>query len=565
MLLNIDPTYTAHNKPHVVYDRSGFDLWSSYFFEESPIFFVSTVRFLDSLSKFIFNFSSVASNFWDIIKDQVHIFPSLYVDFGLVLSQKEIDYYIWNSYSTKTAYVQEPVMVGDFGTTFIFNISGNFTLQPGKGTPGLLTVYTEGPISSYTNFEITVTPSGLSPILYVLETKAERVIAFPLWPDWSKKVEFKLKFNTIISKSTQNFEQRRPLMSKPQRSISFTNVDTTYGLLTNAINFAQSKTVGIPLIHEIFQVTSIDGDRMGVEIRENTGELWNLKRYCNYVLFFDVINKSLVAKKISSLTANHIYVENPILEEFPNEAAVVGFPMLIGVFKSAKPTVLNGDLVSWDLVMDELIGENQPVISGLPTLPAELTNKIDWADKVSFEQNLYRDIGEFAGTAQMVYSKYPLDKNTNKSFTGTFSFKTRAELFSFMDFICGTKGRFKKFEFLVPLNEFQLIRGEYEGVNQIRVKNNYYAEQFSKVLNKKIVLKYRGFSLSTTILASSNNSEYTTLTLGNATNFRIYEEDFCDVRIEQYKTVRMDLDEFTLNCDSGKSFSMNIRMVEVYE
>ena len=315
----------------------------------------------------------------------------------------------------------------------------------------------------------------------------------------------------------------------------------------------------------MFQVTAIDSDKMGFTILEKTTELWNLKRFCNYVLLFDVSSKVLVAKKITSLTENKIYIENPILEDLPNVSSIVGFPMIIGVFKSAKPTVLNGNYVSWDLKMDELIGENQPALTGVPSLPVELTNKFDWSDKVSFEQNIYRDIGEFAGTAQMIYSKYPLNKNTNKPYSGSFTFKTRSELFSFMDFICGSKGRFKKFEYLWPLNEFQLVRSEYEGVNQLRVRNNYYAEQFSKVVNKKIVVKYRNYALSTSITSVSNNSEYTTLTLANPTNFRIYEEDMHNVRIEQYKTVRMDLDEFTITCNSGKSFSLNVRMVEVYE
>ena len=97
------------------------------------------------------------------------------------------------------------------------------------------------------------------------------------------------------------------------------------------------------------------------------------------------------------------------------------------------------------------------------------------------------------------------------------------------------------------------------------MRNNYYAEQFSKVVNKKVVIKYRNFSLSTTITSVSTNSQYTTITFANATNFRIYEEDFQNVRIEQWKTVRFDLDDFNIECSSGKLFVLKVRLMEVYE
>jgi hypothetical protein len=564
MLLNIDPTYMKHQKPDVSYTKNSYS-FLCYDLPNSTLLFTSSVGFLNPRSIFEKSVFTICSNFWDEIRDQVHIFPGMYVDFGLVLSQREVPYYIWNSYTNKSVYVEEPVSVGDYGTTFVIDIAGNFTLQPGKGTPAILTVYVEGPVSSGTDFHISVTPQGLSEIEYVLKTIATRVVVFPFWADWSKKVEFGLKFETVISKSTQNLEQRRPLMEKPQRSISFTNLDTTFGLITNSINFAQDKSIGIPLVHELFQVSSVDPDKMSFTIRENTSELWNLKRYCNYVLLFDVSTRVLIAKKITSMTANKIYIENPILETINNVASIVGFPMIIGVFKSAKPTVMNGNYVSWDLKLEELIGDNQPALTGVPAMVSQLTNKFDWSEKVGFEQEIYRDLGEFIGTAQMVYPKYPLNKNSNKPYTGTFKFKTRAEMFSFLDFVCSAKGRFRKFEFLIPINEFQVVQGEFEGTNTLRVKNNFYAEQFSKVQNKKVVIYYRNFTLNTSISSVSTNSSYTSLSLTNSTNFRIFDEDCHNVRIEQWKTLRMDLDEFSFKCNSGKHFELDIRFMEVYE
>ena len=165
----------------------------------------------------------------------------------------------------------------------------------------------------------------------------------------------------------------------------------------------------------------------------------------------------------------------------------------------------------------------------------------------------------------MVYPKHPLSKNSNKTYTGTFKFKTRAEMFSFLDFVCSAKGRFRKFEFLFPVNEFQLLQGEFEGASTFRVKNNFFAEQFYKVQNKKVVIYYRNNVMDNTITSVSVNSEYTTLSFTTPTTFRIYDEDYHNVRIEQWKTLRMDLDEFSFKCNSGKHFELDIRFVEVYE
>ena len=124
MLAILDPLYVKYQQPDVSHVINT-DTFNCYDFIENPRFLVPETRFLQYLDNFEWSIFSVGSNFWDIIKDQVHIFPGLYVDFGLVLSQREIPYYIWNSYTTKTVYVEEPVVVGDYGTTFVIDIAGN--------------------------------------------------------------------------------------------------------------------------------------------------------------------------------------------------------------------------------------------------------------------------------------------------------------------------------------------------------------------------------------------------------------------------------------------------------
>lgn len=564
MILDINPIYASHPYPDSGKFVLGDLLYSGYNFGDDIGFPYLTQEGSVGVYGNTWNPHTTQPNFWDIIKNQVHIFPALRVDFGLVLSQQEIEYYIWNSHTTKSADISEPVLVGDFGTTFIFNIAGDFTLPPGYGTGGLLTVFVEGPISSATDFQIGVTVEGMEPLLYVLYTKATRIIVFPFWADWTETVKFKMAFSTVMTKDMGNKEQRRPLLTKPQRSIAFSQVDRVRGLVSNAINFAEGKTIGVPMLQEIFHVAELTDGQTVVRMHGLVSNYWNLSKYCDYICLVDTSTNTLVAKKIISRSGDRVVVENPFLEDFPNISKVFGVPMIIGYFKSAKSKVLDGNLVKWSIELAELRGENQPALIGVPALPASLPTTYDWQESVSFEKTLYRDIGEFLGTAQMLYQKFPYNKNHPEAYSGTFRFKTKAEINSFFDFVCGAKGRCKKFEYLWPLNGFEVIRGEYEGVNQLRIRNNSFAEQFSKIQNKKIRLSYRGNILETSISGVSTNAKYTTITMLNPTTFQIFDEDCHNVYIEQYKTVRFDLDEFTFEYFSGNDMKVSVRFMEVY-
>lgn len=563
MLAEINPLYMAFMKPDVVYNYLPVDTYECHDYNEDTIMGVHAGRNMTSLIPFTWSPYGVGSNFWDIIKNQVHIFPSLDVDFGLVLSQEEIPYYVWNAFTTQEAHVKEPITTGDFGTVFAFDTPGDFTLGAGKGMEGMLTVFVEGPVSSFTFFEIQVTVgTEPEPLIYDLDTKATRIIVFPFLADWSSPVKMSYKFETVISSDLKGKESRRPLYEKPKRTINFKQVDKINNLISNAINFVCDKSIGMPVLPEVFKITGFSTNKTTVHIRGSVDDRWNLKNYCDYICIYDLVTDLVVAKKIVSRSGSTIVVENPVLEVFSNPEAVIGFPLLIGYFKSAKPTIINGKLVEWDLELTELVGENQPPFV-VPALPASLTNTFDWAHKVTLEPNLYRDIGGFTGTAEMIYAKYPYDKNPPRIMSGSFSFTTPQKLNSFLDFICSAKGRVRKFEYLWPLKSLEVIKEEYEGVNQLRVRVNSYADQFDKLVNKKIRLRYKEYVMNTSIMDVTKTLTYYTITLANPTTFRIFKEDLHRVYIEEMRTVRFDLDEFKFDYTTSKSVTTNIKLSEV--
>ena len=510
-----------------------------------------------------YTITSISGNFWDIISNQVHIFPSLDVDFGLVLSQKEMPYYVWNSWATKNVEVFAPVTTGDLGTTLVWDIAGDFTLGPGQGTPGTLTVFIDGPISSSTSFYIKTILDGTTQIDYTVNTRATRVIAAPFWADWAKKVEFGVDFSTVLLERKNFTEQRRPMVNKPRRTVSFTNNAYLRNMVSNFINFAGDRTIGVPIIHEMFQVQYFDADKKGVEIREMTTELWNLNKYCDYIILYDIEKRMVVAKKIASKSLNHIYFENPVLETLSIESKIVGFPMIIGYINAAKADIVTSNLVDWTVDLYELVGENQPDLLSIPALPTDFPFDIDWSDSPSFERSFHRNIEEFAGITQVMYSKFPFNKQTASVFIGKITLNSRQEFCSFMDFISAAKGRLNKFNITVPINTVNVIRGEYAGSSSLWIKNNFLAEQFSKMANKDVVIKYHKNTLTTKLNSVENNGEYTTVNFLNSIPWRIYDEDCQDVQIFKKIPVRLDMDNFRFSCENGKFFTITIRVKEM--
>ena len=510
-----------------------------------------------------YTITATSGNFWDIISDQVHIFPSLDVDFGLVLSQKEMLYYVWNSWSTKSVEVFAPVTTGDLGTTLVWDIAGDFTLGPGQGTPGKLTVFIDGPISSSTSFYIKTILDGTAQKDYTVNTRATRVIAAPFWADWAKKVEFGVDFSTVLLERKNFTEQRRPMVNKPRRTVSFTNNAYLRNMVSNFINFAGDRTIGVPIIHEMFQVQYFDADKKGVEIREMTTELWNLNKYCDYIILYDIEKRMVVAKKIASKSLNHIYFENPVLETLSIESKIVGFPMIIGYINAAKADIVTSNLVDWTVDLYELVGENQPDLLSIPALPTDFPFDIDWSDSPSFERSFHRNIEEFAGITQVMYSKFPFNKQTASIFIGKITLNSRQEFCSFMDFISAAKGRLNKFNITVPINTVNVIRGEYAGSSSLWIKNNFLAEQFSKMANKDVVIKYHNNTLTTKLNSVENNGEFTTVNFLNSIPWRIYDEDCQDVQIFKKIPARLDMDNFRFSCENGKFFTITIRVKEM--
>ena len=527
----------------------------------NPLFFDNKTRTKRTISHFVFDNYIRTGSFWDIINNQVHIFPSLIIDYGLVLSQKETEYYIWNAYTSKSVFIEESVGSGDIGITLQFDYAGDFTLGPGQGVPGVMTVFVEGPVSAKTNFSIPYTVQGEERVSFDLSAECTRIILFPFFPDWRESVKYRMKFETTSVSMITLKEQRRPLMKKPQRVISFTNTDYIRNLTENSLDFGEDKNIGVPIPHEFFSLLSVDSDKLGVVMNGDSSLFWNLKRYCNYIGFLDLTTNVIFAKRIISVLGNHLEFDTPLLDTISNLSRVVCFPLVIGYFKSASPKYHSGDILSWDIDFEELIGEDQPDLNNIPDLPSFFPIPFE-STEYKKTHTMHRDLGMFPGSAQTVYAKFPFDKKAPKSAEVPLVMNS-SDLNTFFDFVCAAKGRVRSFYIYEPINSFKVIFPMYEGSNQLKVENNFYSEAFSRLSEKAVILKYRGQTELLTIMSASSNIEYTTLTFDKPISFRIFEEDMNTVRIERRVKVRLDLDEFEIDCQSGNVFKTTVRFMEV--
>jgi len=507
---------------------------------------------------------AIGGNFWDIIKNQVHIFPSLKQDFGLVLSQQEVDYYVWNAYTDKMVTVREISTTGDFGATLTLDIAGEFTLDAGKGVPGVLTVYIEGPVSALTEVVIGVRVTGdPADIQYTVVATCTRIIIFPFNVDWSTEPVMTYKYATVITTNLRSVEQRRPLFESPNRSVSFMAFDSMRGLTPNAINFAADKNVGAPVPYELFHIASLSTDKFTMTSVEDLTYYWNLKKCSRYVGFLNEKTRKIIAKEIDVISGNNITFVTPFLETYEDLANYTAFPLFIGVFKTVETKTISPNHSTFTITFDELIGENQPDFGTIPALPSKFPFKEDWSKDIGFEFPLWRDIVGTTGTAQYLYSKEPKDKNQPRTITATYTLQSKKEISDFLDFMSAAKGRLKSFLFKVPVNAFCVVMPEYPGTQRLRVETNFFAEAYSKVLNKGVTIKYRNYSVDANIVGASSGTTFSTIFLDTVLPFQIFEEDMDSLRVEVWSKVRFDLDEFKVTSKTLSTAQVTLKFKEV--
>lgn len=176
----------------------------------------------------------------DLIYGQLHLIPYL-VDLGLLTGVQTQEVTLWNA-TFAPVELLHIAGASPQGTTLSGMEAG--TLPPTGVAKGLLTVLESGPAEQDTTYSF-VTSIGERRMTIT----ASRVLLFPFWPDWSGGIEQDYAFDTVIARSENGSEQRRPLVKRPLRTLraSVWGDGVNGQRLHNLVRQGKDRVFGVPM------------------------------------------------------------------------------------------------------------------------------------------------------------------------------------------------------------------------------------------------------------------------------------------------------------------------------
>ena len=304
----------------------------------------------------------MAASMTDLIYNQLHLYP-LSVELGLLSGAESRSVLLWNA--TFSAVEMYGVSAASPAGT---QLSGVFAgpLAPTGVAEGVLEVLASGPARQDTTYTFSTGLGERS-----LSVTASRVLLFPFMPDWSGGLDMDYAFDTVIARSENGGEQRRPLVKRPLRTLraSVWGDGVNGQLLHNLVQQGKDRVFGVPVWQEALDVAEIDATRLAIRTKRPFGDCWNLTRLCNLVMLHERRGGAFLACSVASQDTGTVTVTAPIPELFAGPTTRM-VPLFAGILTSAEPSTVSDALETWTVEFRELAG-SQPDLGALPHAPAD--------------------------------------------------------------------------------------------------------------------------------------------------------------------------------------------------
>ncbi|MEG2139880.1 MAG: hypothetical protein RRY20_03730 [Bilophila sp.] len=416
----------------------------------------------------------MASSIADTIYGQVHLFPRL-VETGLLISSETRTVVLWNA-TFKTIELQhlgESQPAGSQLTGFTPQ-----TILPTGEVRGVLSVTTAGPAQQHTVY--TFTTSAGSPALTIT---ASRVLLFPFWPDWGAGISIDYVFDTVVARSDDGKEQRRPLATRPLRRLQATVWGN--GLagqrMRNLIQQGKDRVFGAPIWSEAVTVSAIDPTGTRVSVAEDIATHWNLTRLCELIMLHDTEHNVFYAVSVKAVD-----VDSRVLTL---TAALSGLalgtrpirlvPLFLGMLVSAEPTSVTDDLETWAVAFQEVAG-SQPLWSGkAPSASASLSlwpYQPDWSASGSGAPSAKTALVRTVRTVRGGIMELGTRQGTAPASLTQGYLLQRAELAAFLDSVTALRGRWGRFLVHEPRLAFTLTAEALPNKSELQVQDNGFLQ-----------------------------------------------------------------------------------------
>lgn len=411
-----------------------------------------------------------SASFADVIYNQLHLFPSL-LELGLLSGAEARDVLFWNAFMSPVELLridaEHPA-----GTELLGMQAG--TLAPTQEARGTLNVLASGPAQQNTSYAFVTSLGELS-----FTVTASRVLLFPFWPDWGEEVSVEYRFDTVLSRSENGREQRRPLVIRPLRRVGATiwGDEDKGQRLHHFVQQAKDRVVGVPLWQEALSVTSISASRTVLTLGGRPENCWNLHHLCDLVMAHDTQSGwfAAVSLRDKDLAAGTLTVTSPLGYGFsPGTTRVV--PLFPGIVTGAEPRTVSSSLELWRMDFEELAG-SQPELVPVSENPADwvLPFRPDWSGSgTGGTSALLRTLRTVRGGVTELGS---LGRPAPVALRQEFLLRG-AELTSFLEAMTALRGRWKAFRVRDPRRAFTLTRPAKLGWNEVYVLDNGVRDVF---------------------------------------------------------------------------------------
>lgn len=293
---------------------------------------------------------------------------------------------------------------------------------------------------------------------------------FGFTPNWAEGISIKYAFNTAIVASERYKEQRKPLRSFPNTSLSCTFLNDVNGnKIGNYLQAALKSIVYVPIYSEPMRTTTTGTGNTTLAVGSILN-FFNLKFLTRYVVLIDNagISSPAVAELVSVGSTTIVIGANT----WTFNSRTVIFPAMLAILDSVSKTIETQTLYGYSCTFTSYTDGSDPQL--LAADEDELFECApDWATRPELGVDFGRDVIIYDSAATRYRSLTDLlGWSVNLGYTNT----SKNDEYNLLNFFCRHKGQLQRFWYSVPLQYFELAANINAGDKRFSISDPSFAD-----------------------------------------------------------------------------------------
>lgn len=290
----------------------------------------------------------------DVLFDKIYLEPVL-IDAGLIIETQVVQIKVWNAFLNQVSTITNIQAINAAGT-ILDAPSPPIEIPKGWDAEYDLTILKDGPPVQNTQYIFSVAFQSFTVVV-----KGTRIVAFTYEPNWGNGISVKYRFFTVMRRSKQLREQRRPLLVNPLREISCSmwfNQDRLRKFLHD-MRAIYGSVLAIPIYTEPLTTASDPQGQTIVTVEQDISKHWNLQRLTTLMMFLDRDNQfNSELKTLDSISGtNQLVFDQPVLGSYFAGRLVI-YPVMVGLISGKTLEAETDDVVQVRMDLREILPDS---------------------------------------------------------------------------------------------------------------------------------------------------------------------------------------------------------------